>query len=193
MLAQEQSPCVLVSIIFALGHLHDSRAVGPLVKLSFHPDASVRHAVVSSLGGHDDHQAIGAMIACSSDQDRDVRNWAVFGLGSLIDTDTSEIREALHARLADADDEIRGEALVGLARRGDIRVATALLRELDLHEPDALRDWILIADAAEAVVAQAGASGRPEWQPVLAKLAALGLGEEAKIKTALDRNMPSPR
>ncbi len=53
---------------------------------------------------------------------------------SQIDTDTQEIRDALFARVEEGDDddkeEIRGEAFVGLARRGDKRVIEPLLREL---------------------------------------------------------------
>ena len=193
MLAKEQSTPVLTSIIFALGHLHDSRSVEPLIGLSTHSDARVRYAVVSSLCGHDDNRSIEAMIACSSDQDRDVRNWATFGLGSQIDADSPAIRAALFARLKEADDEIRGEALVGLARRGDTRSAVALLKELNTLEPDVLRDWILIADAAEEIVAHATTSGSKEWQPVLAKLAALGIGKQDDIQAALNRCTSSPK
>jgi HEAT repeat protein len=187
MLASEQSTIVLPSIIFALGHLHDPRAVEPLVGLSRHSDARVRYAAVSSLCGHDDKLSVEAMIACSSDADRDVRNWATFGLGSQIDTDTPAIRDALLARLEEKDDEIRGEALVGLACRGDTRVVAALLKELGSDQAEVLRDWILIDEAAEAVVKHATASGSKEWQPVLAKLAALGIGKREELQSAMNR------
>jgi hypothetical protein len=187
MLAKEQSNLVLPSIIFALGHLHDPRAVEPLVGLSRHSDARVRYAAVSSLCGHDDTLSIEAMITCSSDPDRDVRNWATFGLGSQIDTDTPAIRAALFARLEEKDDEIRGEALVGLACRGDTRVVAALLKELDTHQTEVLRDWILVVEAAEAVVKHATASGAKEWQPVLARLAALGIGKREELQSAMNR------
>ena len=184
MLAREQSVPVLTAISFALGHLHDVRAVGPLVGLQAHADARVRYAVVSSLGGQDEPAAIRALIERSADPDRDVRNWATFGLGSQIETDSPAIRAALFARLAEEDDEIRGEALVGLARRGDARVAAALLRDLDRLNPETVRDWILVAEAAEAVIGQAEACGGKEWLPVLAKLSALGLGAQARIEAA---------
>jgi len=179
MLGQERSVSVLASIIFAVGHLHDPRAAGSLVRLRFHPEARIRYAVVSSLCGCEDEPAIAALIECSTDTDRDVRNWATFGLGSQIDTDTQPIREALFARFEEEDDEIRGEALVGLARRGDIRVAAALLKELDTHEREVLRDWILIREACEAIVTQAKVSESNEWQPILARLAQLGIFERS--------------
>ena len=134
-----------------------------------------------------DARAIAALIELSSDPDYDVRNWATFGLGSQIDTDTPAIREALWARLEEPEDEVRGEAWVGLARRGDVRVAAALLRELELHEVDVLREWYLMFAAAEAVVTDAQKTGRREWLPVLKKFRALGIGEVRKIRLAILR------
>lgn len=187
MLARERSASVLPPIIFALGQLNDPRVVDPLVNLSTHQDARVRYAVVSTLGGHDDNPAIEAMVARSADQDSDVRNWATFGLGSLVDTDTPAIRTALFARLEEEDDEIRGEAIVGLARRGDVRVTTALLKELETLRIDVLREWSLILEGAEAVVSHAKASGSKEWLPVLEKLAACRIGDQAEIQAALNQ------
>lgn len=187
MLAKEQSASVLASISFALGQMHDPRAVEPLVGLSGHADAHVRYAVVTSLCGQDDPQAIAAMIACSSDPDRDVRNWATFGLGAQIDTDTPAIREALFARLDEEDDEIRGEAIVGLARRGDLRVLAPFLKELNSAEPEVLNEWILTHDAAEALAAHANSTSPKELLPVLTKLAALGIGEKDQIQAAIAR------
>ncbi len=191
MLVQEQSTSVLVSIIFALGHLPDPRAVEPLVSLRSHVDAHVRYAIVSSLCGCAEEQAIAALIERSADEDRDVRNWATFGLGSQIDTDTPAIREALFARLKEEDDEIRGEALVGLARRGDTRMVAALLEELETQETDVLRDWILITEAAEAIVAHAKTSGSKECQPLLTRLAALGIGKQDEIQAAMSQCISS--
>ncbi len=188
MLAQEKSPSVLVSIIHALGHLHDPQAVAPLVALRSHPDANVRYAIASSLGGCEEEQAIAALIELSADTDYDVRNWATFGLGSLIETDTPAIREALFARLEEKEDEARGEAFVGLARRGDFRVIPALLRELDSLPPDVLSKWMLVTDAADAVIAHASASGAKEWQPLLEKFAARGI--KSRTEPAKDMHQP---
>lgn len=128
MLANESDPKVLEAIAVAFGHLHHIRAIKLLVPLKDHPAADVRLGVVHGISRHKDESAINALIELSRDADHGVRNWATFGLGSMIDTDTAEIREALVARLAESDHEIRGEAFVGLARRKPARVIDSLIK-----------------------------------------------------------------
>ena len=67
------------------------------------------------------------------DLDEHVVVAAVFALGDLragSTPDSPEIRDALAVRLDDEDDEVRGEALVGLARRRDARAVAAIAAEL---------------------------------------------------------------
>ena len=130
MLRTESAPTVLESIGVALGHLRDIRAVPLLLPLASHPDADVRFGVVIGLTGHDNPDAIAGLIQLSRDEDAHVRDWATFALGTQTDADTPEIRDALFARTIDLDDDTRGEALVGLARRKDSRVVEPLIREL---------------------------------------------------------------
>jgi hypothetical protein len=52
-------------------------------------------------------------------------------LAPFCDVDTPEIRDALVLRLTDVNVEVRGEAMVGLAVRGDDRVAARIVRELE--------------------------------------------------------------
>jgi HEAT repeat protein len=92
----------------------------------------VRFAVVFALAGYEDEFAIKTKIEMSSDKDELVRDWATCGLGG-IDVDTPEIRAALLARVADADEITRGEALVGLARRKDQRAIKPLIKELERY------------------------------------------------------------
>lgn len=125
----EQTPAVLNSIGFALGHLHDPRAVDALVPLATHADSEVRFGVVMGLLWHLAPTAIAALIELSADVDDDVRNWATFGLGQM-NADSPALRDALVARLSDENFEIRGEALSGLAERKDARVLEPLHREL---------------------------------------------------------------
>jgi HEAT repeat protein len=130
MLASENDPEVLEAIAGACGHLNDARVVEFLAPLRRHADAEVRLGVVHGMSRHEDALAIGSLIELSKDENEDVRDWATFELGSMIETDTLEIREALVERLMDKHDGARGEALVGLARRKDTRVFTPLLDEL---------------------------------------------------------------
>jgi HEAT repeat protein len=66
--------------------------------------------------------------------DDDFRDWATFGLGVQGDMDSVEIREALVRRLNDPDEDVREEAMVGLAKRKDERAVPALLPALE--QPD---------------------------------------------------------
>jgi HEAT repeat protein len=140
----ETDPDVLQAIGVAFGHLDDPRCIELLLPFKAHPDETVRWGVVQGISGHDFPEAIEALIGLSQDEDEEVRDWATFGLGSLIDTDTPEIREALWARLSDSYEDARAEALTGLARRKDPRTVDLLLKELAADDVD-----IMVIDAAE--------------------------------------------
>ncbi len=149
---------VIVAAAYALGHRRSARGIPVVLPLICHPNAEVRYAVVHALTGQEEGAALAGLIVLAGDADRDVRNWAAFGLGTMSDMDTPEIRDALARLLDEPDAEIRGEALIGLAKRHDPRAAPALLRELagPFHG-----NWCL--EAAELM-------GRPELLPLLLKL-----------------------
>ena len=130
-MATAASPEVLNDVCVALGHLIDRRAVPIVLKLIGHPSAEVRFGVVAALSCHEDEAAIAGLIRLSTDDDDDVRDWATFGLGQLIDADTAAIRAVLHARLEDANVDVRSEAIGGLARRQDKTILPVLVRELN--------------------------------------------------------------
>jgi HEAT repeat protein len=134
MLPAESDPDVLNAVAVAFGHLHDPRCIDLLVHLKTHPNCDVRYGLVHGISGHDHPLAIETLIELSKDEDEDVRNWATFGLATLIDADSLAIRESLLVRTIDVQDECRGEALVGLARRKDLRVFELLLKELAADE-----------------------------------------------------------
>jgi superfamily I DNA/RNA helicase len=123
---------VIAAAAIALGHRNDPRSVPYLVSLKNHHNENVRDAVAYSLSSchNDDPAAIEVLIELSRDEDRDVRDWATFGLGTQCDLDTPAIRDACVERLAEEDDGIRGEALIGLAKRHDPRGFESLIREL---------------------------------------------------------------
>jgi len=128
MLAREHDESVLVSVVYALGHLKDARAIQLVATLCSHPNPQVRQAVAFALGGYEDPHALEALIELTQDEDAEVRDWATFGLGSQTDADSKAIREALAARLGDEDSETWSEALIGLATRHDTRVVDSLLQ-----------------------------------------------------------------
>lgn len=132
-LLADGSPFVVASALSACGKL---KIGDPSVLATFvrHANRDVRFAAVRALSGRDDPISNDGLITLSRDDEPDVRNWATFGLGQLTEFDTPEIRAALIERIDDRDpglgSEIRGEALIGLARRGDLRVLEPLKREL---------------------------------------------------------------
>jgi len=152
---------VLDSAVTALGHLADIRGLPAVLRHAAHPSEEVRHAVAVALphvaGIPADDRAVAALIRLSADPDVEVRDWATFGLGSQLETDTEAIRDALAARLDDAEGDTAGEALLGLALRKDPRARTPLLAWLD-DQPGNL------------IVEAAAAFGSPEALPALLHL-----------------------
>jgi HEAT repeat protein len=136
-LLQDAETGVVRAALFALGHLGIGELSG-IVGHAQHPDAEVRRAVVHALLPRDEPLARQTLIELSRDAETEVRDWATFGLGAHSKVDSPEIRAALVARLTDADDETRGEALVGLAERKDPRVIPAIASELARDDVGAL-------------------------------------------------------
>lgn len=184
-LESEAHPDALASMAVAFGHLQEERAVPLLANLAQHPTEVVRRGAAYGLCGQDAPAAIEALITLSADADTDVRNWATFGLGSQSLIDTVPLRDALAARLQDADDETREEALVGLALRGDLRIIPSFLHELSTSSPDVLKEWRLITDAAEAAAEAARKQPAREWCVLLEALAPLELAPATSIRDAL--------
>jgi HEAT repeat protein len=121
---------VIAAAGIALGQRGDPRAIPHLIQLKSHLNPDIRFGVIRGLSCQSDPAAIAALIELSADSADHNRDWATFALATLVEVDTPELRSALLARLADAGPEVRGEALIGLAQRGDQRVVAALQREL---------------------------------------------------------------
>lgn len=121
---------VLACALVALAHLGGGEP-STIAMQAAHPSSEVREAVAFCLARRDDPVAHQALVTLSADADAEVRNWATFGLGTLSGADSLAIREALAARLSDEDDEVRGEAMRGLAARGDVRAIPVILEEIE--------------------------------------------------------------
>jgi len=130
LLENDANECVRGAAAAALGHLCDESAIPFLLKSATDHSSEVRFNTAFALGCFDNINVVSALIILSTDLDDDVRNWATFGIGTCLEFDTFEIREALVARLSESDPEIRGEALIGLAKRKDQRVIAPLVCEL---------------------------------------------------------------
>jgi HEAT repeat protein len=175
MLETEQNAEVLQSIGTALGHWRDPRAIQPLLRHQHHANPDVRQAVAFGLLCHEEPQAITALIALSADPHAHVRDWATFGLGVQIDTDTTEIRDALAARLGDSHPDTEGEAMVGLARRHDPRVLQPLLSTLEA------------GDVGSLPLEAATELGDPRLYPALVQLRDQWAGEHNWEYTMLEK------
>ena len=132
MLDSETDPVALSAIVTALGHLENPAAIPLILPLSYHPASDVRFGLAFALGCFaDDKRSVSTLLKLMTDGDDEVRDWATFGLGVLGDFDSAEIREALVRNLGDSDEDVREEAMVGLAKRRDPRSLTAVMSALE--------------------------------------------------------------
>ncbi|WP_285585595.1 HEAT repeat domain-containing protein [Herbidospora sp. NBRC 101105] len=133
MARRECDPKVLRSVLFALGHLGDGRALPEVLNSAGHSHNGVRYAAAWSLPNvmrTDDAEAVAALVRISRETDDDEnRECATTGLAGL-DADDTAIREALSVRLDDAVVVVAAEAAYGLARRGDRRAERVVRRYL---------------------------------------------------------------
>ncbi|MGI5272883.1 ankyrin repeat domain-containing protein [Nonomuraea sp. CA-218870] len=154
MTVTESSPQVLRSVLAALGHQGDPRALPLVLGLIGRPGhqrtMTDAIALADALAdgpapGHDEGLAL--LIEMTGDDDGEVRDWATAGLAGL-DADTPEIRDALAARLDDHVLRAVAEAARGLARRGDPRAGHGARRvRAESDDPELLE---LVGDVQDA-------------------------------------------
>ena len=101
--------------------------------------------------------------------------------GTLAAEDSAALRDALAARLDDADAETRIEAVHGLALRGDLRAVEPALAILAAGEPGGSR-WTRHA-LSESAIRLAALTGDPRFSPYLPPLDGVWAG------TALQREL----
>ncbi|OWQ44435.1 hypothetical protein CDL60_25325 [Roseateles noduli] len=161
---------VVRAAVAGLGHRPHAASVEALLGLANSSDSQMRWQVAVALGSYEEPEAIEGLIRLATDPSAEVRDWATFGLGSLRDDDTPEIREALRLNLQDRDEDVRGEALVGLARRGDHDIVDVLITQLtpechlyELDAAEALADPRLV-EPLRALSRSAPPSWTAIWQ-----------------------------
>lgn len=172
-LGDSSDPDALFGIAGALGHLgfgydeawdeNRRQALPRLRQLSSHEDDPVREATVaalkSAISGSDELSIEAALLLCELTRDpaRDVRDWATFWLEGLPDHDIDlpEIRDALLARVSDEDQEIRVQAIHGLAQYRDRSVIPFLIEEIEREARSVETDngpvWTDLFEAATAL------------------------------------------
>lgn len=137
LLKTESNKKVLGSLLYAIGHNNDSlnkSQINLLSSFKNHKDNWVKEGLVFSIIGLDNPHAIDAAIILSNDKVASIRNWATFGLGTLIERDNKAIRNALWTRTKDKHQETKLEAIVGLAKRKDLRLIEIITKELTKGE-----------------------------------------------------------
>lgn len=162
MMIIERDEEVLGALAYAVKHLDIHDCAEFLAKVAHSQNQDTRYAAAFALGGRtDDDLSISTLIALSKDSDDDVRDWATFGLylgASSEQPMRQDIKDALFARVDDAHDETRHEAIAGLAAGKDLRVIEPLIAAL---ETDSV--WHLALEAAKEL-------GHPALYPSLVKI-----------------------
>jgi HEAT repeat protein len=130
--AEKDDPRVRRYLALALGRVGDARAVAPLLKLVSERDAATDSETliysIWALGALRDEAAVPELVRLAGSEDPGVRKAAVHALGAL---PGAAARERLLVSLADPAEDVRWNAALGLARRGDAAGAPVLKRMLD--------------------------------------------------------------
>jgi len=125
----DPSPRVVATAAFGCGHRYSPEALDALLALATHPVVDVRQGVTFALCFREDERAVDTLVQLAGDTDADVRNWATFGLAQVPAWDTPAIRERLWQNTRDASADVRDEALIALANRGDEQARQRLSQE----------------------------------------------------------------
>ena len=110
-------------LVSALGRAGLPGLAPSLAPLARHPEPEVRLAVAHALGAGGDSSpaTVAALVILSRDRVDEVRSWATFALADGRRATAPGVPDALTARLDDTCDEVRVEAVRGLACRGSSR------------------------------------------------------------------------
>ncbi|WP_226899922.1 ankyrin repeat domain-containing protein [Nonomuraea phyllanthi] len=144
MVTTEGNPQVLRSVLAALGHQGDPRAlpyVLDVIRRPGHKRTMTDAIALADVLPPGDEEGLGLLIEMTESEDTEVRDWATAGLAGLA-ADTPRVREALAARLADPDLRTVAEATRGLLSRGDERGARGAERVLAESDDEYARELV---------------------------------------------------
>lgn len=130
---RERETAVLAAAVFALGHRGEPCDAPELIALRHHPSDRIRRGVAFALQGAISEIGVQTLLELMEDPYDPARDWATTSIGMTVALDGPAIRAALLQRAEDVDEITRGEALHGLARRGDRRVVPYLRAELSVR------------------------------------------------------------
>jgi HEAT repeat protein len=157
--AASDDPRVRRYLTLALGRLHDPRAVAVLAPVARGEDATrdgeTQVYAVMALGAIGDPGALPALLPLASSPDAGLRKAVAHALGSL-PSDAS--RAALATLLHDDVEDVRWNAALALARRGDAAAAPVLLTMTDREHMEAVAG-LNDAQREEAMLEAIRASG----------------------------------
>jgi hypothetical protein len=140
-LLEDKNSEVIATAVRSLGKRKAVEAIERILQLKDHPDEAVREAVATALGDvHYTDIPSGCLetlaedlISLSRDPNRSVRNEATWSLAFWNEA-TPEVVAALQDRTKDEDDEIRADALMGLAQLRYPGVVELIINELSTRE-----------------------------------------------------------
>lgn len=188
-------PRVRRYLALALGRLGSARAVPALLRAAQGPaegpaDSETQIYAVWALGAIGDASALPGLLELARAEDAGVRKAAVHALGSFPGEASAG---ALAQALSDRVEDVRWNAGVALARRGDPRAAPVLLQMMDRGHLATLPD--LTPEQREEAVLQAAAAAGHVADPALkqALQALVEADPSPKVKEAARRALaPQP-
>lgn len=143
MLEREANPEVIAAIGFANADLEDPEMAKLFEPFIAHPDPSVREASVQAMAHAPGEEVAAYLITLTRDPVEDVRSWATFCLTGLASAagegaafDGKAMRAALWERTQDSSEEVRAEAVLGLALREDAGSAALIQAALEGNGPE---------------------------------------------------------
>lgn len=130
-----KSDIVSEAAAWALSYIKGERAITALISVRKSANITIREAVATGLLCQTTPAAIEALLELMCDAEAEVRDYATWSLAgepiSGMPVDSEKIRQALHDRLEDEFEDVKLEALWGLAIRKDVVGLNLLLERFE--------------------------------------------------------------